>query len=241
MSVIDLNADLGEGVHDGTGDDVDLVMLDVVTSASIACGGHAGDADSMLLACLRALERGVTIGAHPSYVDREGFGRRALDVAPTTLAVQLVRQVRDLEEAAVRVGARVAYLKPHGALYHAAGSDDGVADAVLHAAREALDRVLPVLGLPGSVLERRAAADGVAFVAEAFADRATTADGRLVPRGELGAVLTDPDDVAARVRGLAGAARSVCVHGDTPGAVAIARAARAALVEDGVDLAAFAS
>ncbi|ACQ79636.1 LamB/YcsF family protein [Beutenbergia cavernae DSM 12333] len=234
-STVDLNADLGEGVGD------DAAMLDVVTSASIACGGHAGDADTMRVACERALERGVTVGAHPSYEDREGFGRRPQDVDWLALAHALQRQVRDLEEAATAVGTHVAYLKPHGALYHAAASDPRHAGAVLVAAHESLDRVLPVLGLPGSVLERAAADAGVRFVPEAFADRASTPDGQLVPRSEPGAVLTDPDGVADHVLALAPAARSICVHGDTPGAVAIARAARAALEGAGIELVPFAA
>lgn len=229
---IDLNADLGEGAGD------DEAILDVVTSASIACGGHAGDAVSMRLALTRARERGVAVGAHPSYVDREQFGRRSLDVEARVLQAQLTDQVRALADAAADVGTTVRYVKPHGALYNTAMVDPAVADVVLAVAATALAAPLPVFALPGSVLARRATAAGVgvAVVPEAFADRAARADGTLVPRGEPGAVLTEPEEVRARVAGLAAHARTVCVHGDTPGALTLARAARTGLEAAGFRL-----
>lgn len=231
---IDLNADLGEGIGD------DAAMLGVVTSASIACGGHTGDARSMRLACAQARDRDVVVGAHPSYADPEHFGRRRLALAPGTLLGQLLGQVRALEEAALAVGSSVAYLKPHGALYHAAGDDDAVAHVVLTVARSALDRPLPVLGLPGTRLAALAPHAEVTFVAEGFADRATTADGRLRSRSEPGAVLTDARQIADHTPGLVASAASICVHGDTPGAVSLAHAARRALERAGLELRPFA-
>lgn len=227
---VDLNADLGEGMGS------DAAILDVVTSASIACGGHRGDPASMREAVRLALARGVVIGAHPSYVDAAGFGRRRLDVAPSVLLAQLQAQVGALAQAAAAEGGAVRFLKAHGALYNTAMVDDDVAGVVLEAAVTSLDDVLPVLGLPGSALERLAARRGVPFVPEAFADRASTPDGTLVPRTEPGAVLTDPDAVAARVAGLASGARTVCVHGDSDGALALARAARAGLERSGLEV-----
>lgn len=226
---VDLNADLGEGVGD------DAAILDVVTSTSIACGGHRGDAASMREAARLAHARGVVIGAHPSYVDHAGFGRRRLDVESAVLLGQVLAQVRDLETQARAVGTRVRFLKAHGALYNTAMVDDGVARVVLEAARSALGEVLPVLGLPGSALQRVADEAGVPFVAEGFADRAYATDGTLVPRSEPGAVLGDPAAVRARVPELAARVRTVCVHGDSPDAVVLARAARDGLVGAGLE------
>lgn len=230
---VDLNADLGEGVGD------DAAILDVVTSTSIACGGHRGDAASMREAARLAHARGVVIGAHPSYVDHAGFGRRRLGVESAVLLGQVLAQVRDLETQARAVGTRVRFLKAHGALYTTATVDDGVARVVLEAARTALDEVLPVLGLPGSVLQRLAEDADVPFVVEGFTDRAYAADGTLVPRSEPGAVLTAPDVVAARVPQLARCAATLCVHGDSPDAVVLARAARDGLTGAGIALRSF--
>lgn len=242
MAAIDLNADLGEGVGD------DDAMLAVVTSANVACGGHAGDDRSMRDVSRMATARGVTIGAHPSYPDREGFGRRPMDPDPVTLRADLELQVAALDGAA---GGSIRYLKPHGALYNRIVADEVQADVV---ARVAADAGLPVLGLPGSAIERAADRLGVRFVAEAFADRGYLADGSLAPRDHPAGVLHDPAAIAERVVRLAldgevidvdgGLVRveaaSVCVHGDTPGAVAIATAVRAALESAGVHLRAFA-
>lgn len=232
--VLDLNADLGEGIGD------DAAMLAVVTSANIACGGHAGDTASMRAAAARAAELGVRIGAHPSYADRENFGRVQHQVDENTLADQLRTQVGDLIQAADAVGGQVTYLKPHGALYHAAARDLAHARAVVRVAAEV---GCAVVGPPNGLMLRLAAEYGLPAYAEGFADRGYTGAGALVPRTAPGAVLTDPDQVAARIAQLARtgtvtaadgsavplAIRTLCVHGDTPGAVALARRVRAAL------------
>lgn len=244
MPAVDLNCDLGEGYP------FDDELLALVTSANVACGGHAGDADTMRAACAGALRHGVTIGAHPSYQDREGFGRRPRDVEPGLLERQVRDQVDALGEAAASVGAEVRYVKPHGALYTRIAIDAERAGAVVRAAAAA---GLPLLGQAGTAVERAAAAAGLPFVAEAFADRGYRADGRLADRAEPGALLTDPDAVARRVVGMvtdgavtavdgtriALTVESVCLHGDTPGAVELATAVRRALLRAGVSLSAF--
>lgn len=230
---IDLNADLGEGCqHD---DD----LLDVVTSASIACGGHAGDADSMNRAVAAAVARGVVIGAHPSYPDRENFGRLPVSMPAETLLAELTDQVRALADVARAHGTAVRYLKAHGALYNAAMVEPEVAAVVLEAARSALAQPLPLYALPGSVLHRAAVRVGTTVLREGFADRAARSDGTLVPRGEPGAVLTDPQVLHARMAHVAATADTVCVHGDTPAALTLARAARAGLREAGYDVVAW--
>lgn len=228
---VDLNADLGEGIGD------DAAMLTVVTSTSIACGGHAGDEASMREAVCGAVAHGVRIGAHPSYVDREHFGRRDLTVDPAILRTQLTDQVRTLAQIAEDSGAHLAYLKPHGALYNTAMVHDGVASLVLDVAEVALTNALPVMCLPGSRLEALASERGHATITEGFADRAMRADGTLVPRTEPGAVLTEPAQIAQQVVDLAGEVDSICLHGDTPGALSLARAARSALERAGVTVA----
>jgi UPF0271 protein len=221
---IDLNADLGEGVTDDDG------LLAVVTSANVACGFHAGDPGVMRAVCGAAAERGVVVGAQVSYLDREGFGRRRMDVPGDTLADWVSEQVGTLREIAAESGIEVAYVKPHGALYNRVVDDEPQADAVLAGSDD-----LPVLGLPGSVLLRLAEARGRFVVPEGFPDRGYTSDGRLVPRHEPGALVTDSDQVAANAVALVstGTLRTVCVHGDSPGAVATAHAVRRALVEAG--------
>jgi 5-oxoprolinase (ATP-hydrolysing) subunit A len=230
MSVLDLNADLGEGVTDDAG------LLEVVTSANVACGFHAGDEATMRRVAGLAAARGVAVGAHVSYRDREGFGRRAMSVGSDELAADVVTQIRALSAA----GAQVRYVKPHGALYNTAAADASVAAAVC--AGVAAVGALPVLGLPDSELLAVASAAGLPAVPEGFPDRAYRADGTLLPRDEPGAVLDDPSEIARRAVEMArqGAVRSVCVHGDAPSAVAAARAVRAALEEAGVRLGAFA-
>ncbi len=249
---IDLNADLGEGFGVWRLGDDDA-LLQVVTSANVACGFHAGDPSTMRRVCAGAAARGVAVGAQVSYRDLAGFGRRFVDADPAELADDLLYQLAALDGIARASGTRVGYVKPHGALYNAAVTHAGHAQAVVDAVL-ALDRRLPVLGLPGSELLRAAEAAGMRPVAEGFADRAYTPGGALVPRREPGAVVEDPAVVAERaVRmatdGVVVAAdgtrllmpvESVCVHGDTPGAVALARAVRAALESAGVQLAAFA-
>lgn len=246
MAEIDLNSDLAEsfGVW-RLGDDA--AMLDVVTSANLACGFHAGDPRTLRRACLDAADRGVTIGAQVSYRDLVGFGRRFIEVDPADLSADVLYQLGALDGLARAAGSAVRYVKPHGALYNAIVEHEAQAAAVVEAVL-AYDRSLPVLGLPGSAWLRLADEAGLSTVPEAFADRAYSPAGTLVPRTEPGAVLSDPDEIAARVVALAEHgtlravdgteldvdARSVCVHGDTPGAVAVARAVRSALEERGV-------
>jgi UPF0271 protein len=224
--VIDLNADVGEGV-DG---DIDLLAL--VTSANVACGFHAGDAATMRAVCAEAGERGVAIGAHVGYRDREGFGRRALGVPAATVEAETVEQIRALRE----VGGRVAYVKPHGALYHRASVDEECAAAIVSAIR-AVGGELAVLAFPGSKL----LAQAEVAVTEGFADRAYARDGSLVPRDSAGAVL-GVEDAARQALSLArgGAVRSLCLHGDTPGALALARRVVAELGAARIELRSFA-
>lgn len=248
----DLNADLGE-LEGSLGAEVDAALLTVVTSANVACGGHAGDAVSMRRVCVAAAESGVAVGAQVSYVDREGFGRRHVDVSAATLIAQLTDQLAALDEHARAAGTAVTYVKPHGALYHAAATEHRVAAAVV-ASVAAYDERLPLLTLPGSALAAAARERGMHAVGEAFADRAYTREGRLLPRTHHASVVTDRHEVVLRVlrltseravRTVDGAdvrvdARSVCLHGDTPGAVDLARAIHTALTAAGVALEAFA-
>ncbi|MET9802780.1 5-oxoprolinase subunit PxpA [Streptomyces sp. NPDC006368] len=249
---IDLNADLGEGFGRWRLTD-DEQLLSVVTSANVACGFHAGDASTMRRVCALAAERGVRIGAQVSYRDLAGFGRRSMDVPADELAAEVAYQIGALEVFAKAAGARVAYVKPHGALYNRVVRDEEQAQAVVDGVLLAGDR-LPLLGLPGSQLHRIAGKAGLPVVTEAFADRAYTAAGTLVPRREQGAVITDPAAVVDRSvsmarfgvvtsqcgRSVAVRARSLCLHGDTPGAVELAREVRARLEGEGVRVEAFA-
>ena len=250
---IDLNSDLGEsfGVWRLGDDDA---MLEVVTSANVACGFHAGDPTVMRSVCRDAVSRGVAIGAQVSYPDLAGFGRRFLDIDPRELRDAVLYQLGALDAFAQVAGSEVAYVKPHGALYHATIDGAAQADAVVAAAAE-YDPSLAVLGAPGSCLLRAAEAAGLEPVVEAFADRAYLSDGRLVPRSQPGALVVDPAEVAARAVRLAAEhevtavdgtnvrvdARSLCVHGDTPGAVELARAVRDALDDAGVVVVPFTS
>jgi UPF0271 protein len=226
VTSIDLNADLGEEVTDDAG------LLAVVTSANVACGYHAGTAAIMRAVCAEAVRRGVAVGAQVSYADRENFGRVELEVEPGTLQEQVADQVGVLDGIAREEGTRVVYLKPHGALYHRVARDPVQARAVL-----AGSGVLPVLGMPGSLLLELAGAAGRQVVHEGFPDRGYTSSGGLVPRGRPGAVLDDSEEIAQRAVELAGSVDSLCVHGDTPGAVAHARAVRVALAAAGRRLA----
>ncbi|QHC59674.1 5-oxoprolinase subunit PxpA [Rathayibacter sp. VKM Ac-2760] len=246
---IDLNADLGEGYGVWSLGDDDA-MLRIVTSANLACGFHAGDPSIMAARCRTAAERGVAIGAHVSYRDLAGFGRRDLPVGAEELHADVVYQLGALQAVARAAGTSVRYLKPHGALYNRIVHDEVQAEAVVAAVRDTAPG-LPVLGPAGSAVERAAVRAGLPFLREAFVDRGYRADGSLVPRGEPGDLLTDPATVAARavrlvvdesVRAASGeelaiAVDSLCVHGDSPGAVAMAEAVRAALMDAGVALA----
>lgn len=250
---IDLNADVGESFGAWRlGDDEG--MLGLVTSANVACGFHAGDPLTLRHTCELAAERGVAVGAQVSYADLAGFGRRFIDVPDEVLTSDVVYQLGALEAMCRIAGTRLRYVKPHGALYNATVRHEEQAAAVV-AAVAAYDSSLPVLGLPGSALLRRAGEAGLRAVPEAFADRGYAADGTLVPRSAPGALVTDAGEVAARVVRLvregvvasvdgvdiAVTAESVCLHGDTPGAVALARAVRAALADAAVEITAFAS
>jgi UPF0271 protein len=220
---VDLNADLGEEVTDDEG------LLAVVTSANVACGFHAGTPSTMRAVCAGAVRRGVTVGAQVSYADRAGFGRVELDVAADVLREQVAEQVGVLSAVAAAEGGEVAYLKPHGALYHRVARDEVQAAAVLDGSGD-----LPVMGMAGSVLLSMARARGRASRLEGFPDRGYDAEGRLLPRERPGALVTDPDRVAARAVELAATVDSVCVHGDSPGAVRTAVAVRRALEAAGL-------
>lgn len=249
---IDLNADLGEGFGRWELTD-DEALLTVVTSANIACGFHAGDPSTMRRVCALAAARGVRIGAQVSYRDLAGFGRRPMEVPPRELADEVAYQIGALRVFAQAAGADLAYVKPHGALYNRIAWDETQADAVVDGILLS-GGGLPVLGLPGSAVHRSAAAARLPAVAEAFADRAYRKDGTLVPRTEAGAVLHDPDQVVERsltiatrgeVTTAAGEripvhADSLCLHGDTSGAVELARRVREALIRAGVTVEPFA-
>jgi UPF0271 protein len=231
---VDLNADLGESWdrwHSGD----DVLLLDVVTSANVCCGAYAGDADLMRRTCDVAVARGVAIGAQVGYPDRDGFGRVFVDLPPAELTAQVVDQVRTLDEIARSVGGVVTYVKPHGALYNAIVDHEQQAAAVVEALR-VLDRPLPLLGLPGARVLDLADDAGLPTVHEGFADRAYTPQGRLVPRTEPGAVLHETSEVAAQAVRLLGQVESICVHSDSPGALDLARAVRAALEQAGASL-----
>ncbi|MCU1404497.1 MAG: hypothetical protein JWQ43_800 [Glaciihabitans sp.] len=239
MSTVDLNSDLGESFGQWTLGD-DAAMFDLVSSANVACGFHAGDPLTMLRCSRLAAERGTSLGAHVAYRDLAGFGRREMDIAQDELHGDVLYQLAALAGIATSQGTRVGYVKPHGALYNRIVHDGKQADAVARAVRD-FDPTLPVLGLPGSAIERAAAEHGLPFFREAFPDRAYTAEGTLMPRSQPGAVITDPATVGARAVEMArsGSIHSLCVHGDTPGAVAIATAVRAALLAANIDVRAF--
>ena len=248
---IDLNADLGEGFGVWRLGDDDA-LLGIVTSANVACGFHAGDPSTMGRVCTRAAQTGVAVGAQVSYRDLAGFGRRFIDIEPADLTDDVLYQLGALDGIARVSGTRVSYVKPHGALYNATVGHEEQARAVVEAVA-AYDERLPVLGLPGSALLRAAEAVGLRAVREGFADRGYTSAGTLVPRREPGALVHDPVTVAERavrmaVDGEVGAVDgtrllleidSVCVHGDTPGAVELARAVRTALEAAGLPLSPF--
>ena len=248
---IDLNADVGESFGDWRTDDASLLRL--VTSASVACGGHCGDAGSMRATVALAVQNGVSIGAHVSYADREGFGRRPMDVAQDELAELVRSQVAALHDIATGAGARVRYVKPHGALYNTVVHDTVQAEAVVRGVR-ATGLDLAVVALPGGALAQLAADTGLRVVGEAFLDRTYRDDGTLVPRTEDGSVLHDPAEIASRavdvaVRGRVVArsgaeipvdAATLCLHGDTGGAAELLRAVCAALADHGVEVRSFA-
>ena len=246
MTTIDLNADLGEQVGD------DDALLEIVTSANLAAGFHAGTPATMRHVCRVAVKRGVRIGAQVSYRDREGFGRRVIDVHPDELTADVIYQLGALDAVARSCGTRVSYVRPHGALYNVVVRHELQAAAVVAAVR-AYDERLPLLALSGSRVLEVADAAGLTGVPEAFADRAYTAAGALVPRDRASAVLVDPGLVEEQTLRIARSGevvaidgtvvavnvRSICLHGDTPDAVSLARRVRSALTQAGIALAPF--
>jgi UPF0271 protein len=246
--LVDLNSDLGEGFGSYSAGD-DEALLSVATSANVACGFHAGDPLIMRRVCRGAVERGVAVGAHVGFCDLRGFGRRPMVCAPEEIEADVIYQIGALQAAARAAGTDVTHVKPHGALYNVASADPAVAAAVLRGCRLAAPGAV-VVGLPGSHVESAAADAGLAFAAEGFADRAYTPEGTLVPRGTPGAMVLDPDEVVERcldmvlhrrARTLEGtpipvSVRTICVHGDSPGAVTLARRVRSALEEAGAVL-----
>ncbi|QRZ15180.1 LamB/YcsF family protein [Paracoccus methylovorus] len=243
---IDLNSDLGEGYGAWKMGD-DATMLGVVSSANVACGFHAGDPLTILATVREAAARGVAVGAHVSYPDRVGFGRRPMDVTHAELVADVIYQIGALQGICASAGTRVTYVKPHGALYNTIATDPRQGAAVIEGIK-AVDPTLAMMGLAGTQILRQAAEAGLPTIAEAFADRAYRPDGQLVSRREAGAVLHDPEAVAARMLRLATEgvieaadgsplhlqADSICVHGDSPGAVAMAARIREVLLAGGV-------
>ena len=252
MSVIDLNSDLGESLGAWSMGD-DAAMLDIVSSANVACGFHAGDPAGILATLRAAKARGVAVGAHVAYPDLLGFGRRNMDVASADLVADVIYQIGALQGLAQAAGTRITYVKPHGALYNTIAHDSAQALDVITAIRD-VDANLALVALAGSPLVRWAQDAGLRVIAEAFADRAYTPQGALVSRREKGAVLHDSALVAQRmlrlvrdgvIQAIDGSlarvqAQSICVHGDSPGAVEMARAVRMALESDGVVVRSFA-
>jgi UPF0271 protein len=248
---IDLNSDLGEGYGPWVMGD-DKAMLDIVTSANIACGGHASDPETMFRTLSWARERQINVGAHPSYPDKEGFGRRRLPFPAPEVERFVAAQTGALMAIAALAGTSVRYVKPHGALGNVASEDRAIAEAIVRAVR-AIDRKLAILAISGTVLETVARDAGVTVFSEIFADRGYTPAGNLVPRGQPGAMIEDYGAAAARLLSwletgmmptvggepvrLAG--HSICVHGDDPHAVVMARAIRVALAGRGIEIAPF--
>jgi len=246
VRTIDLNADVGE-LEELAG--VEEELLGVVTSVNVACGGHAGDEASMERVVRAALARGVAVGAHPSYPDREGFGRRAMKLSLEEVSAAVARQVADFLDVTRRCGAWVAHVKPHGALYNAAAKDEALARAIA----EGVARVAPgvvLVGLAGSVMLRAYSDAGFPYAGEAFADRGYERDGTLTPRDRPGALKATPEEAAEQAVSIATRgeilatdgtpvridARTLCLHSDTPGAVDSARAVAARLREAGVEI-----
>lgn len=226
---IDLNADVGEGLPA----DQERELLRAVTSASIACGFHAGDRATMRQTLAVAGELGVRAGAHPSYPDRENFGRVSVPMRPDSLIDCIGEQVSMLQEAALESGMRIAYLKPHGALYNDAALDEAVARSIATAAALL---GLPIMLLAGAPTLSRLPGDSPRVFAEGFVDRGYREDGTLVPRTEAGALIADPAAAAAQAVRVAASVDSLCIHSDSPAALRLARAARAALESSGYEI-----
>ncbi|MFL6239682.1 MAG: LamB/YcsF family protein [Actinomycetes bacterium] len=239
-ATVDLNSDLGESFGAWRlGDDV--AILNIVTSANVACGFHAGDPLTIERTVTAAAERGVRVGAQVSYPDLVGFGRRRMDVPPDQLTADVLYQIAAVAGFCRAAGTRLSYVKPHGALYNRIVDDEEQARAVCQAITRYSDG-LSLLTLPHSTAAAIAESVGLTVVFEGFADRAYTSEGRLVPRTEPGAVIADPVSVAAHAIELAtsGTVQSICLHGDTPGAVSLAQATRQSLEQAGIAIEAFA-
>jgi len=256
---IDLNADLGENCGD------DIAMLSLVSSANVACGGHAGGGEVLEDTIRMAAAMGVRVAAHPSYSDRDNFGRKSRlgDISRESLVDSLVLQIVSAGDAAERRGIELGYVKPHGALYNDAADIPEAASLVVEAVARAsallanlkendTPRIIPIMGMPNSCIEKAARDSGILFFPEAFADRAYLSNGRLVPRSQRGALVDNIDDVVRQVLQIVQSgtvtsvdgeevplpAVSICLHGDTPGAVDMARAVRTALSDAGITIAA---
>jgi UPF0271 protein len=227
MRPVLLNMDLGELPDEAE------AFYAIAQIANIACGGHAGDEASMTLALERCARHGTRAGAHPSYPDRAGFGRTRMNMTVHALRAEVATQCDALADLAARANVVLHSVKPHGALYHAANEDAQLAEAVVGGAVESLGYEIVMIGPPRGALSLACEEAGIALLGEGFADRAVRADGSLVPRSEPGALITDPSRAAEQARVLArsGTIGTLCVHGDTPGALAIARAVRAVLEE----------
>jgi len=248
---IDLNSDLGEGFGPWTMGD-DAAMLQLVSSANVACGGHAGDPETMFRTLQIAVKNGVVVGAHPGYADREGFGRRIIPMTPAEVGRMVAAQVGSLQAIASLAGTKVRYVKPHGALGNLAADNADVARAIVQAV-QGLSRELAVLAISGTVLEHEARSAGLSVYSEVFADRGYLSTGRLVPRSRPDAMIHDVDHAVQRLLRLLEsglmpvvdgepirlAAHSICVHGDSAGAVDMARAIRQRLQDHGVRIAPF--
>lgn len=248
---IDLNADLGEGYGPWSMGD-DRAMLDVVTSANVACGGHAGDAEIMYATALAATERGVVLGAHPGYADRAGFGRRIIPMSHGEISRMIAAQIGAFRAVAALAGTDIRYVKIHGALANLAARDRDVAHAVAEAVA-GIDPTLALLAISGTELDSVADEHGLTAYAEIFADRGYQPNGQLVPRGTDGAMLHDPAEATERLLGFLETgempavggppvpldAHSICVHGDSPGAVTMATELRTRLAAEGVDITSF--
>ena len=243
---LDLNADVGEGFPE-----IDAALMPLITSANIACGLHAGDMHTMARTVGLAVQSGASVGAHPGYDDREGFGRRPKDLSPTDVLELVLYQLGALDAIARAAGTSVQHVKPHGALYNQAEVDRKLAVAIISGIR-AFDPTLRFVGRAGSAMQEAATALGHPFTAEAFADRRYRADGTLQPRSEPGSVLEEPDQVADQVRSLVTdgevrasdgsrvpiAFQSLCLHGDTPGAPSLAVRVREQLAACGASISA---
>jgi 5-oxoprolinase (ATP-hydrolysing) subunit A len=248
---IDLNADLGEGTeaaHHASDD----AMLDLVSSANVACGGHAGDPDIMFRTLSNAARNGIAVGAHPGYADRVGFGRRVIPMELDEIGRMVAAQIGALQAVAALVPVKIAYVKTHGALANLAARDADVAHAIVDTVQR-IDPRLAVLAISGTEVERIARAEGVPVFSEIFADRGYQPNGQLVPRGEPGAMIHDAAEATERLLAFVETglmpvvggtpirleADSICIHGDSPSAVAMARSVRAGLTDAGVELASF--